>query len=171
MPKKKGNISKLVYFSPAEWTAVLRKAKAAGMRPGTYIRIMSVQGEIKFYDNENYKMLINAVRSVSNSMNQIAKVANSTGSAVLEELDNDQTEMTCEAFRKYICDTVATNRNLALGVRAALIRALEETLDYLGEPEEPDEDEEDFEEYDSDIAYINTLRSELDITKRMEVAS
>ena len=95
MPKKKGNISKLVYFSPAEWAAVLRKAKAAGMRPGTYIRIMSVQGEIRFYDNENYKMLINAVRSVSNSMNQIAKVANSTGSVYAKDIETlrDQFEL------------------------------------------------------------------------------
>jgi len=108
---------------------------------------------------------------VEDDFNEWEDVASSSVSAVLEELDNDQTEMTCAAFRKYISDTAATNRNLALGVRAALIRALEETLDYLGEPEEPDEDEEDFEEYDSDIAYINTLRSELDITKRMEVAS
>ena len=108
---------------------------------------------------------------VEDDFNEWEDVASSSVSAVLEELDNDQTEMTCEAFRKYISDTDDTNRNLALGVRAALIRALEETLDYLGEPEEPDEDEEDFEEYDSDIAYINTLRSELDITKRMEVAS
>ena len=108
---------------------------------------------------------------VEDDFNEWEDVASSSVSAVLEELNEDQTEMTCEVFRKYICDTAATNRNLALGVRAALIRALEETLDYLGEPEEPDEDEEDFEEYDSDIAYINTLRSELDITKRMEVAS
>lgn len=107
---------------------------------------------------------------VEDDFNEWEDVASSSVSAVLEELNEDQTEMTCEAFRKYIRDTVGTNRNLALGVRAALIRALEETLDYLGEPEEPDEDEEDFEEYDSDMAYINTLKSELDITRRMGVA-
>ena len=108
---------------------------------------------------------------VEDDFNEWEDVASSSVSAVLEELDNDQTEMTCVAFRRYITNSVRTSRNLALGVRAALIRALEETLDYYGEPEEPDEDEEDFEEYDSDIAYINTLRSELDITKRMAVAS
>ena len=87
VPMKKGNIERKVYYSPAEWTVVQRKAAACGMRPGTYIRIMSVQGEIKFYDNENYKMLINAVRSVSNSMNQIAKVVNSTGSVFAKDIE------------------------------------------------------------------------------------
>ena len=66
-----GNIEKKVYYSPDEWAVVQKKSAHCGMRPGTYIRIMSVQGEIKFYDNENYKMLINAVRSVSNNINQI----------------------------------------------------------------------------------------------------
>ena len=95
MPMKKGNIERKVYFSSEEWAAVQRKAAACGMRPGTYIRIMSVQGEIKFYDNENYKMLINAVRSVSNSMNQIAKVANSTGSVYAKDIETmrDQFEL------------------------------------------------------------------------------
>ena len=106
---------------------------------------------------------------VEDDFNEWEDVASSSISAVLEELNEDQTEMTCAAFRKYISDTVGTNRNLALGVRAALIRALEETLDYLGEPEEPDEDEDDFEEYNSDMAYINTLKSELEFTKNMEV--
>ena len=98
-------------------------------------------------------------------------VASSSVSSVLEELDGEQTEMTCTAFRRYVTNTIGSNRNMALGVRAALIRALEETLDFLGEPEEPDEDDDDYEEYDADRAYINTLRSELDITKNMEVGT
>ena len=96
-------------------------------------------------------------------------VASSSVSSVLDELDSEQAEMTCAAFRRYVTNTMGSNRNMALGVRAALIRALEETLDFLGEPEEPDEDDDDYEEYDSDRAYINTLRSELYITKNMEV--
>ena len=106
---------------------------------------------------------------VEDDFNEWEDVASSSVSAVLEELNEDQTEMTCAAFRRYISNTAGTNRNLELGVRAALIRALEETLDYLGEPEVLDEDEEDFEEYDSDMAYINTLKSELELTKNMEV--
>ena len=95
MPMKKGNIEKKVYYSPDEWAVVQKKSAHCGMRPGTYIRIMSVQGEIRFYDNENYKMLINAVRSVSNSMNQIAKVANSTGSVYAKDIETmrDQFEL------------------------------------------------------------------------------
>ena len=46
---KKGNIERKVYFSPEEWAAVQRKAAACGMRPGTYIRIMSVQGDSGLY--------------------------------------------------------------------------------------------------------------------------
>ena len=96
-------------------------------------------------------------------------VASSSVSSVLEELDSEQTVITCAAFRRYVTNTIGSNRNMALGVREALIRALKETLDFLGEPEEPDEDDDDYEEYDSDSSYINTLRSELYITKNMEV--
>ena len=96
---------------------------------------------------------------VEDDFNEWEDVASSSVSAVLEELNEDQTEMTCAAFRRYISNTAGTNRNLALGVRAALIRALEETLDYYGEPEKDG----------SDSAYISTLKSELEITKNMEV--
>ena len=106
MPKKNENKAKLVYYSPAEWEVIQRKAAHCGMRPGTYIRIMSVQGEVKFYDNENYKMLINAVRSVSNNINQIARVANSTGSVYAKDIEvlKDQLEVYSSAVEDGLAD-------------------------------------------------------------------
>ena len=45
MPMRKGNKEKKVYYSPSEWEIVRRKAEKAGMRTGTYIRRISVNGE------------------------------------------------------------------------------------------------------------------------------
>ena len=58
-------------------------------------------------------------------------IASSSISSVLEDLDDDQFDSTCSAFIRFIKNSVDENRNLALGVRAALIRAMKEGMDYL----------------------------------------
>ena len=50
MPMKKGNKEKKVYFSPREWEIVCRHSEKLGMRTGTYIRTISVQGSIKVFN-------------------------------------------------------------------------------------------------------------------------
>ena len=58
-------------------------------------------------------------------------IASSSISSVLEDLDDDQFDSTCAAFIRYIKETVMEQKNLAYGVRAALIRAMNENIDYL----------------------------------------
>ena len=87
MPMKKGNKAKRAYFSPDEWSIVERKAAAAGMRTATYIRQMAVHGIVKIYDYESFRTLRNILRSVSYNINQIAKVANSTGAVYENDIE------------------------------------------------------------------------------------
>ena len=58
-------------------------------------------------------------------------IASSSISSVLDDLDDDQFDNTCAAFIRYIRETVNEQKNLAYGVRAALIRAIIENIDYL----------------------------------------
>ena len=58
-------------------------------------------------------------------------IASSSISSVLEDLDDDQFDSTCAAFIRYIREMVKEQKNLAYGVRAALIRAMNENMDYL----------------------------------------
>ena len=58
-------------------------------------------------------------------------IAASSISSVLEDLDDEQFDSTCSAFIRYIKETAGEQKNLAYGVRAALIRAMNENIDYL----------------------------------------
>ena len=59
-------------------------------------------------------------------------LAASSITSVLEDLDDDQYDSTCLAFIRYIREKVLEQKNLAYGVRSALIRAMNENIDYLG---------------------------------------
>lgn len=58
-------------------------------------------------------------------------IAASSITSVLDDLDDEQYDSTCAAFIRYIKETVNEQKNLAYGVRAALIRAMNENIDYL----------------------------------------
>ena len=58
-------------------------------------------------------------------------IAASSITSVLDDLDDEQYDSTCSAFIRYIKETVSEQKNLAYGVRAALIRAMNENIDYL----------------------------------------
>ena len=77
-------------FSKEEWEIVCRKAKAARLRNGTYIRRMSVKGEIKYYELKELVTLKRAFLSIGN--NQIAKVANESGSVYQKDIEDLQEE-------------------------------------------------------------------------------
>ena len=58
-------------------------------------------------------------------------IAASSITSVLDGLEYEQYDSTCSAFIKYIKETSSEQKNLAYGVRAALIRAMNENIDYL----------------------------------------
>ena len=85
---------------------------------------------------------IKAGCEVMDDFHEWEDIASSSISSILEDLDDDQFDSTCSAFIEYIRDTAKTQKNLAYGVRAALIRAMNENMDYLeiiggGDDEDP----------------------------------
>lgn len=92
MPTKKGNKALIIYFPPEQWEIVCKKAKAAKMRNGTYVRTMAVKGEIKYYELKELASLKRSFLSIGNNLNQIAAVANSTGSVYQKDIEDLQKE-------------------------------------------------------------------------------
>lgn len=88
----KETIRKEVGFSKEEWEIVCKKAKSARLRTGTYIRRMSVKGEIKYYELKELVTLKRAFLSIGNNVNQIAEVVNSSGSVYQKDIEDLQKE-------------------------------------------------------------------------------
>ena len=97
MPTRKGNKAIVIYFPPEQWNIVCRKAKTAKMRNGTYVRRMAVKGEVKIYELKELSALKRAFLSIGNNVNQIAEVANSSGSVYQKDIEDMRTEF--EHFR------------------------------------------------------------------------
>ncbi len=88
MPMRKGNKEKKVYFSPEEWRIVCDRAATLGIRTGTYIRKIAVRGMIKSFDMKQFNNLIVSFNRIGNELNQIAMVANSTGSIYQKDIED-----------------------------------------------------------------------------------
>ena len=93
MPKRKDTKAKLVYFKPADWEIVCKRAKAVNMKTGTYIREIAVRGEIKHYDMVQLNNLRMSFNRISYELNQIAKVANSSQSIYQKDIEDMQKQM------------------------------------------------------------------------------
>lgn len=76
MPAPKSYKEKKVYYSPAEWKIICERAEKLSMRPGTYIKIISVQGEIKEYNLADAIDLTTAINRIGRNINQISRVDN-----------------------------------------------------------------------------------------------
>ena len=89
MRKYKQVKEKKVIYSLNEWAVIEHRAADLAMKTGTYIKRISVDGEIKHYSVDNITAVMNALRIIGGNINQIAKKANETHSAdagTVEEL-------------------------------------------------------------------------------------
>ena len=93
MPMKSGNKEKKIYYSPSEWALVEKRAALLGKRTGTYIREISVRGEIKKYDMKELNNLRMSFNRIGVQLNQIAKVANSTQSVYAKDVEDMRKQM------------------------------------------------------------------------------
>lgn len=92
MPYKKDRIKKLIGFTPEEWEMICRKSVAAKLRTGTFIRRMALNGELKFFDLKEISALKRAFLSIGYNLNQIAEIANSSGSVYQKDIEDLQKE-------------------------------------------------------------------------------
>lgn len=89
MRKYKQVKEKKVVYSLDEWAIIEQRAADLAMKTGTYIKRISVDGEIRHYSVGDITTVMNALRIIGKNINQIAKKANETHSVnddVVEEL-------------------------------------------------------------------------------------
>ena len=127
---------------------------------------------------ESYERVHDAIEDIGcccateDDFNEWEDIAASSISPAFEELNADQISNTGAAFREYISDKSDEDKNMALGIRAALVRSLTETLEYLGEytdEEIVDIDENDLadENVQEELAVRKALRREIELAEKM----
>lgn len=109
MPAPKTYKKKLVCFSPIEWDLICERAAIAKMKVGTYIRFISVRGEMKICDVEAIGKLTLAINRYGNNLNQIARVVNSTNSVYKNDIDKIVSDM--KELKNIVEDYIETFEN------------------------------------------------------------
>lgn len=101
-------------------------------------------------------------------------IAASSITAFIEELDGDMLEEVCAAFREYIVDKSEEDLNMAKGIQTALVRALDEHIEYIRDNAVSyyDEDDEENEEQEADTEteeYIASAKRALSAVNKLNI--
>ena len=86
MRKYKQVKEKKMIYSLDEWKQIEERSASVMMKTGTFIRRMSLVGQITFYSVGDITQLMNALRIIGGNINQIAKKANETHSVYAEDI-------------------------------------------------------------------------------------
>ncbi|MCM1524158.1 MAG: MobC family plasmid mobilization relaxosome protein [Ruminococcus sp.] len=87
------NIRKEIKFNKDEYDIICRRSAELGVRAGTYIRTIAVQGTIKVFSLKELDDVHRALNRIGVNLNQIAAVANSTGSIYQKDMEDVLAEM------------------------------------------------------------------------------
>lgn len=110
MRKYKQVKEKKVTFSMDEWAEVERRAAAAGLKTGTYIRKIAANGQLVYYNMDAAVPLVNAMRTINNNINQIARKANETHSIYAEDVEQMKGGIAevCRMLNQFLSDLPST---------------------------------------------------------------
>lgn len=89
----KRNIEKHIRFTKEEYEIVCKRSEAMGMSAGRYIRTISVQGTVKIFSLKELNDVHRALNRIGINLNQIAAVANSTGSVYQKDMEDVLAQM------------------------------------------------------------------------------
>ncbi len=78
---------KEIVYSAEEWAQIEKQAAECHLKTATFIRAMSLNGEVKVVDLKELAPLLNGMRIISRNINQVAKKANETCSIYAEDID------------------------------------------------------------------------------------
>lgn len=81
------HIEKKVLLSDDELAEIKRRAASVNLKPGTFMRKMSVDGEIISYNMEAFNQIKLEVHRVGNNINQIAHLVNETQTVTKKDID------------------------------------------------------------------------------------
>ena len=103
---------KEIVYSAEEWAQIEEKAKACHLKTTTFIRSMSLSGEVIVVDLKELAPLLNGMRTISRNINQIAKKANETNcvyAADAEKLKGDVAEL-CRTVNLWLSTVTSSKR-------------------------------------------------------------
>lgn len=98
-------------YSAEEWKQIEKQAAECHLKTSTFIRAMSLNGEVKNIDLKELAPLLNGMRVISRNINQIAKKANETNcvyAADVEKLKGAVAEL-CRIVNLWL-STVMSNK-------------------------------------------------------------
>lgn len=110
MRKYKQVKEKKITYPINEWHEVERRAAALSMKTGTYIRHMSVNGQISYYNVKDIAPVINALRIIGGNINQIARKANEINSIYAGDIENikENYEQICHTLNLFLSTLQST---------------------------------------------------------------
>ena len=111
MRKYKQVKEKKVVYSLEEWAVIEYRASKLAMKTGTYIRRISVDGEVRYYSVGDITPVMNALRIIGGNINQIAKKANETHSAETSTVEELRKEV--DALSRTLSQLVFTAQSSA----------------------------------------------------------
>jgi hypothetical protein len=75
-------------YEKKDWELVLQNAKICKMKPTEYIREMSLNGEIKFFNTESLNELSIQLNRIGTNINQIVHLANEVRSVNKTDIED-----------------------------------------------------------------------------------
>ena len=87
MRKYKQVQRKEIVYSLDEWKQIEERAASVMMKTGTFIKRMSLDGHITYYNMSEVSNVMKALRIIGANINQIAKKANEINSIYAEDIE------------------------------------------------------------------------------------
>lgn len=103
---------KEIVYSAEEWAQIEKQAADCHLKTATFIRAMSLSGEVIVFDLKELAPLLNGMRTISCNINQIAKKANETNcvyAADVEKLRGDVAEL-CRTVNMWLSTVTSSKR-------------------------------------------------------------
>ena len=110
MRKYKKIKRKEIIFDLDEWKAIEEKADLLSMKTGTFIKKMSLEGQITCYTIKNVAPIMNALRIIGNNINQIAKKANEINNIYADDIEKLRKEnyLLCHTLNQFLSELLST---------------------------------------------------------------
>lgn len=78
---------KEVTYDRSEWKKIEERAASIMLKPGTFIKRMSLEGKIFYFDMREVSNVMKALRIIGANINQIAKKANETNNIYTADVE------------------------------------------------------------------------------------
>ena len=103
---------KEIVYSAEEWEQIEKQAADCHLKTATFIRAMSLSGEVNVIDLKELAPLLNGMRTISRNINQVAKKANETNSIYADDiatLKEDVSEL-CRTVNLWLSTVTSSKR-------------------------------------------------------------